>query len=186
MSDKKAYVYDAASKTFNLERLNHELKASPLPPLSNGELQNPQIFGAKLYIVFDNALDAQQETDLDAIVTAHDGNLKSRTSKELQEKRERVFSELVDLAHFHPVLSVDDAPNQTGENVISDYLASIDDEINGWKRDGNPNTLINRITADAVEGQGNPFEKFLNTIVQAPSVKTFQFMIAYLPTTPYI
>ncbi len=167
-------------KEYDLERLSHEMKAQSIPDTE----QAPIAFGGDLLLYFRRELTDEEKTLLESILLAHDGTIPSRTSNELQVKREALFSELVDLAHNHPVLKIDSEVNQTGEDVISDYLRSLDNWVNAWRRDGNHKVLYAKIQSDAATGQ--PFETFLNTPVDLSGNVTWQFLISYIPTTPYI
>lgn len=178
MAVLKSYGYDSNTKKFNLDRLHNEIKASPLPTLSNGELVNPSIYNGKVWITFDEPLDADQQIVLDTIVTNHNGDLKPVTARGLRDKREDLFADLVDLAINHPVLSA-----MTDE--ISAYQAAIAPEILAWTRDGNHGPFIAKIAADAANAS-HPNHAFLNVTVNTEGAKTFQFIIANIPTTPYI
>lgn len=178
MSSIKSYGYDSNVKKYDVERFKNEIKASPLPPLANTKLVNPSVYNGHIWVAFETSLDLTEEGILNQIALDHDGTLKSRTSYELQTKRESVLSELVDLAHNHPVLK-----NMPDE--ITSYLTSIDNWFNAWKRDGNHTQLVAKIIDDA-NNISHPNNALLNEIVDAEGAKTFEFIISYIPTTPYI
>ena len=173
MSNTKIYAYPM-DKPFDLERLSHEIKASPVSSI----IGTPKAYSGKILIEFPVYLTTDQETYLDEIISIHDGTIKSRTSKELRDKREEVLSELVDLAHNHPVLKV--TPNE-----ITGYLTSIDNWFNAWKRDGNHTQLVSKIVLDAQDTAHENYI-FLNKVVNTDGVLNYQFLISYIPTTPYI
>ena len=137
-------------------------------------------------VSFSAELSASDKTALQDIIDNHDG-LPARTSEALQRKREIIFSRIVDMAHRHPVLKVDDTvntPPHTGAFAISDYLRSIDNYVNQWKRDGNHEPLVAKIIADA---QAGDHTGFLNVQVSNdPVASTYQFLISEIPTTPYV
>jgi len=137
MASKKMYAYPM-DKPFDLERLSHEVKASPLPMI----MVRPKAYSGMILIEFDNSITIEEELVLDDLINVHDGTIKSRTSKDLRNKREEILSELVDLAHNHPVLKV--TPNE-----ITGYLTSIDNWFNAWKRDGNHTQLVSKIALDS-------------------------------------
>lgn len=173
MSNTKIYAYPMGKK-FDLQRLSHEIKASPVSSI----IESPKAYAGKVLVEFHESLTVEQETYLDGIIDAHDGTLPSRTSIELQNKRELVLSELVDMAHNHPVLKND-------SDVITEYLTSIDNWFNSWKRDGNHNKIVAKIFEDS-QDSNHPNHGFLNTIVRSDGALTYQFLISYIPTNPYI
>ena len=131
----------------------------------------------KIYVQLEERLNEADKLALDQIIANHDG-LPARTTKALQEKRSTVLDNLVQMAHFHPVLKND--PDE-----ITSYLTSIDNWLNAWRRDGNHNILISKIVQDASEAL-SPHYDYLNTPVNTDGVLTYQFLIAGIPTTPYI
>ncbi len=182
----------------NLENLDIELDASPVVGYVGVVVSNSD--PSELDVLFESAsnLDQVNIDAVQAMLDAHDGK-QARTTLALQQKREQLFSKLVDKAHHHPVLKAEDVvnnPPHTGENVISKYLASIDNKINSWKRDGNHHTIVNKLVEDANDG-GGEFHGFLNTKVADVTnpadpegakleVLTFQYIISEIPETPYI
>ena len=128
-----AYTYEAPVP-LNLENLGHEVDSSYLPGYVGVATHDGNV-----EVSFSAELSASDKTALQDIIDNHDG-LPARTSEALQRKREIIFSRIVDMAHRHPVLKVDDTvntPPHTGAFAISDYLRSIDNYVNQWKRDGN-------------------------------------------------
>ena len=172
MSNTKIYAY-AITKPFNFERLHREIKSSPILQL----LEAPKNFMDKVQVEFSESLSVEDEVILNEIIENHSGQV-SRTSIELQNKRELVLSELVDMAHNHPVLKND-------SDVITEYLTSIDNWFNSWKRDGNHNKIVAKIVEDS-QDTNHPNHGFLNTVVRSDGALTYQFLISYIPTTPYI
>jgi len=134
-------------------------------------------FDGDVYIKLTTKLDATDKTALDDIIAAHDG-LPARTTKSLQEKRTSILDDLVLSAHFHPVLK--NFPDE-----ITAYLTYIDDALNAWRRDGNHNILVARIAENAVD-VNDPNYTYLNRVVNTDGVKTYEYLIAGIPTTPYI
>lgn len=167
------YAYEL-NKSFEVERLNNEIKASALPKMDS----KPVIIFNRIQISFSVELTADEKTLLDSLIVSHDGSKPSRTSSLLQSKREEILSELVDMAHNHPVL-------KTTQDEITDYLTSIDNWFNAWKRDGNHTKLIEKIVLDSQDTTHKNYE-FLNKVVNYEGNKTFEFLVSYIPTTPYI
>ena len=172
MSNTKIYAYPM-DKAFNLERLNREIKSSPILQL----ISEPKAYSGKILVEFESVLSSEDEAILDQMIIDHNGQ-NSRTSMELQHKRELVLAELVDMAHNHPVLKND-------SDVITEYLTSIDNWFNSWKRDGNHTQIISKIVSDS-QDTNHPNHGFLNTVVRSDGALTYQFLISYIPTTPYI
>ena len=164
------YSYDAPIP-LNTENLDIEIAASPVP-----DYVGVRVVDGKVQITLENELVQADKDELDLIIQNHDGS-QARTTQQLQAKREAILSRVVNMAHVHPVLKLD-------PDSITSYLTSIDNYFNSWKRDGNHNVLIQKITDDAAVGE--PFEAFLNTEINTEGVKTFQFLVSEIPTTPYI
>ncbi len=163
----------------NEEHLKIEIKASPI----NDFVEPPKLFDNEVQMKFSEQPSAEHETLLDGIIANHDGK-PARTTKKLQEERELVFSVLVNMAHAHPLLKIEN-PGITGQDQITGYLTSIDNWVNAWKRDGNHAPLIAKISADAVD-LTNPYNQFLNQTVDFEGNKTFQFLIGRIPTNPFL
>lgn len=182
---KKIYSYPFPGFEPNFEALDVQISASSLQGF-----QSVKAFDREIQVKFEQSLSADDELQLDAIIAAHDGS-PSRTTKSLNDGREAILRKIVDMAHAHPVLSDNNAPasEQKGDDVITAYLTYIDNYFNAWKRDGNPQILIDKIIADSQSGD---YVTFLNHTVSPPTAelpdggKTFQFLISQIPTTPYI
>lgn len=156
----------------NHESLRIEIQASPVPGITS--LDGIQ---GKIFVQFQERISDEDKLLLDQIIANHDG-LPARTTKVLQERRSTILDGLVQMAHFHPVLK--NVPND-----ITGYLTSIDNWLNAWRRDGNHNILVSKIAQDANDDT-SPHHGYLNTIVNTDGVKTYQFLIAGIPTTPYV
>lgn len=175
-----SYTYISPSP-LNLEALDIEIETKGVD-----HFERIVPFEGKILCFFSEELTEQEKIDLQDVFDAHEGT-PSRSTVGLKSKRSLILDKMVDMAHRHPVLKVDDlinSPKRTGSYVISDYLISIDNWFNGWVRDGNHEVLLAKIEADAQAGQ--PFEGFLNTVVNVHGHKTYQYLQSHIPTTPYI
>lgn len=156
----------------NHESLRIEIQASPVPGITS--LDGIQ---GRIFIQFQERISDDDKLILDQIISSHDG-LPARTTKVLQETRSTILDNLVQMAHFHPVLKLN--PDE-----ITGYLTSIDNWLNAWRRDGNHTILISKIAQDANDNS-NPHHGYLNEIVNTDGVRTYQFLIGGIPTTPYV
>lgn len=163
-----AYIYEILS-TFNgkvnLEKLDLEIRASTI---ENYETP-PYLYAGKLYIQFAQEATAADKTSLDAIVAAHDG-VEAQVSESFVQAREIKIRELTEMAILHPALNNTDAV---------EYLTSIDNWFNAWKRSGIDSSLVAKIVADATSGT-HPQDAFLNTVVNPAGNKTFEFLISMI------
>lgn len=184
----RAYIYEISSTLngkVNYESLFIELSSSPVP----GIVSTDGIKG-RIQVEVAQELSTANITILDGLIASHTGS-ESRTTQQLRLKRENILAKLVDMAHHHPVLKIADSvnvPAHTGEDVITRYLTSIDNYLNAWVRDGNHTPVVEKITEDANLSAMpiNEYSGFLNTVVDLEGTRTFEFLIAGIPSTPYI
>lgn len=163
-----AYIYPLAATlngTINIEKLDLEIRASTI---ENYETP-PYILNEHIYVQFSQNATAQDKLNLDGIIGAHDG-AKAAVTETLVNARERKIRELTEMALYHPDLD---------NNDTVEYLTSIDNWFNAWKRSGIHNSLVGKILADATSG-AHPQDAFLNTVVNPEGNKTFEFLISMI------
>lgn len=163
-----AYIFELTStlnNKVNLEKLDLEIRASTI---ENYETP-PYLYAGKLYIQFSQEATATDKTSLDAIVSAHDG-IEAQISETFVQARELKIRELTEMAILHPLLDNGD---------VVEYLTSIDNWFNGWKRSGIDTSLVAKIVTDATSGT-HPQDAFLNTVVNPEGNKTFEFLISMI------
>jgi len=177
------YEYsDTINGNVNFENLTIALQSSPLAGVISVEGIN-----GKIYVHTNDEVPEEDKPIMDDLIARHDG-FPARTTASLQKKREGVFSTLVNLSHAHPTMGLN-------TNMITEYLTSIDNWINAWKRDGNHEVLVSKIIFDSslnpdesltLEERKGPYYDFLNQFINLDGVKAFQFLIGGIPQTPFI
>lgn len=160
-----AYIYqinDTLNNQVNIEKLDIEIRASVIPNyISIKGISN------NLYIELEEVLEESNKIILDGIVNNHDGN-PANVTESLVNERESKIRVMTQMAEYHPLLD---------NNTTTDYLTTIDNYFNGWKRSGNNTILINKILSDAND-VNNDFYDYLNVIVNTEGNKTFEFLIS--------
>lgn len=163
-----AYIYELSAtlnSKVNIHKIDLEIRASTI---QNFETP-PYLFKGKLYVEFSQDATAEDKTNLDAIIAAHDGEEASIAENHVTA-RETKIRELTEMALYHPLLD---------ENDTVEYLTSIDNWFNAWKRSGINSSLIAKITADATSGTHEQ-DAFLNTVINPEGNKTFEFLISMI------
>lgn len=163
-----AYIYqitDTVNDKVNIEKLDLEIRASTVPDF----LTPPYMFSNKIYVEISQELAPADKTTLDGIIAAHDGATANVSEVHVVE-REKKIRQLTEMAIYHPALN---------ESDTVEYLTSIDNWFNSWKRSGVDSVLVAKIVADATGG-GHPQDAFLNTVVNAEGNKTFEFLISVI------
>jgi hypothetical protein len=151
-----------ANNLINELSLKLEVRASGISNFISAEK-----YGLSAILVeFDHSLSDQEELDLVAIVAAHTGE-KALVDEASVESRELKIREMTEMAILHPLLNKVDAV---------EYLTSIDNWFNAWKRCGIYDSLIAKITADALD-TNHPQHTFLNETVNVEGNKTYEFLI---------
>lgn len=163
-----SYQYDITATVndmVNLEKLDLEIRASTLPNF----ITPPYMFNSKVYIDFAAEITAQEKTDLAAIIAAHDGS-QADIAQAHVDAREKKIRDLTEMAVYHPALNNDD---------VVEYLTSIDNWFNAWKRCGIDTSLVAKIAADSAD-VNHPQYAFLTTDVNTAGDKTFEFLIGMI------
>ncbi len=161
-----AYIYefaDTLNGKVNIEKLDLAVRASTL----QNYVTPPYVYAGKLYLNFEAELSAADKLVLDGLISAHDGEEANVSENHVQE-REIMIRELTEMAIYHPALA---------EIETVEYLTSIDNWFNGWKRSGVNTPLINKIIADA-NNADHPQHAFLTTVVNPEGNQTFEFLIS--------
>ncbi len=118
-------------------------------------------------IMFESSLASDDELLLTQIVNAHQGNV-AMVDEASVEEREQKIREMTEMAILHPELN---------QNDVVEYLTSVDNWFNAWKRCGIDTSLVNKITSDAADS-GHVLNTFLNTVITPEGDKTFEFLIS--------
>ncbi len=163
-----SYIYqlsDTLNNKVNLEKLDLEIRASTVPNF----LTPPYMVTGRIFIEVSEALGTSDKADLDAIINGHDGE-EANVSESHVNEREKKIRELTEMALYHPALD-------NGDTV--EYLTSIDNWFNGWKRSGVDSSLVTKIVSDATSGS-HPQDAFLNTVVNPEGNKTYEFLISMI------
>lgn len=153
----------------NIEKLDLEIRASSV----NNYTTPPYLYNNKLYVQM--SINAHEETEsnknaLDAVVFAHDGEF-AAVSEVLVKERETKIRQLTEMAIYHPLLD---------EVQTVEYLTSIDNWFNAWKRSGIDSVLIAKIVEDAGD-ISHTQNAFLNTVVNPDEgYNAAQFMISII------
>lgn len=161
-----AYIYEFSqtlNNKVNLEKLDLEVRASTLL----NYITPPYIYSGNLYLNFESELSEADKLILEGLISAHDGEEANVSENHVQE-RELKIRELTEMAIYHPALA---------EIETVEYLTSIDNWFNGWKRSGVNTPLINKIIADA-NNADHPQYAFLTTAINSQGNKTFEFLIS--------
>ena len=143
--------------------LRLEIRSSPL----EGLIDVKKIGIEEIGIMFDSSLSSDDELLLTQIVNAHQGNV-ALVDEASVEDREQKIREMTEMAILHPELNAND---------VVEYLTSVDNWFNAWKRCGIGTSLVNKITSDAADS-GHVLNTFLNTVITPEGDKTFEFLIA--------
>jgi hypothetical protein len=160
-----AHIYEISitlNSKVNIEKLDLEIRASGLA----NYVTPPYLINSRLYIEFSNDISGADKTALETILATHDG-VEAAISENLVNAREKKIRELTEMAIYHPLLV---------ETDTVEYLTSIDNWFNGWKRSGVNSSLISKIAGDAASGT-HPQDAFLNTVINSEGNKTFEFLI---------
>ncbi len=163
-----AYIYEISetlNSKVNIEKLDLEIRASTIENYQTP----PYLLNGNIYVQFTQDATPADKTNLDAIIAAHDGDI-AGVSETQVSAREKKIRELTEMALYHPAL---------GESDTVEYLTSIDNHFNGWKRSGVDSVLVAKIVADATSGS-HPQDTFLNTVVTPEGNKTFEFLISMI------
>lgn len=155
-------VAQTANGKVNFEKLDLEIRATTIP----NYLSVTGVEG-EISCKFSDVIPQVSRDELDALILAHDGEYAAINEQQVQG-RELKIRELTALALNHPSLDNDEAV---------EYLTSIDNWFNGWKRSGIASALIAKISIDAAN-IAHPQHGFLNEVVNTDGNKTFEFLIA--------
>lgn len=162
----EAKIYDLSvtlNNNVNLQKLDLEIRSSTIELYETP----PYLFKGMLFIEFSGTPSAADITQLEAILAAHDGE-DAAISEAQVNARENKIRELSQLAINHPLLD-------NGDTV--EYLTSIDNWFNAWKRCGIDSSLVSKIVADATSGT-HPQDAFLNETVNTEGNKCYEFLIS--------
>jgi len=149
----------------NYEKLDLEIRASTIQNYVTPTYE----FKGMIFVEFEQTPSAEDKTNLDGIIAAHDGGIAGVSETQVLA-REKKIRELTEMAIYHPDLD---------KNDTVEYLTSIDNWFNGWKRSGIDTSLLAKIVADATSGT-HPQDTFLNTVVSPDGGKTFEFLISVI------
>ena len=141
--------------------LKLEIRASTIDDLIDVKLIGIEQIG----ITFGYSLSEEELTLLTEIVNNHQGN-QALVDEVNVNQREQKIREMTEMAILHPSLN---------ENDAVEYLTSIDNWLNAWKRCGINTALINKITLDSSDSL-HPSYLFLNTVLTVEGLKTFEFL----------
>lgn len=156
-------VNETANNIVNDFSLHLEIRASILE-----NYEETRLYGSThIQIFFTEPLDTGAITLLTSIVNNHQGNTALVDSNNV-ELREGKIREMTEMALLHPSLVQTDT---------IEYLTSIDNWLNAWKRSGIDTSLVNKIVLDA-NTVDHPQATFLNEIVSPQGAKTYEFLIA--------
>ena len=168
--DAIVYVYEISGTTnqkVDFEKLEIEVLASEVPNVISAKGVDGQIYIKVKNELTSTQLDnPTQPIGLNQIIANHDGESADVTVSAV-EYRENKIRELSQMALYHPNLVEDD---------VVEYLTSIDNWFNAWKRLGKPNSIINKIILDA-NTPTHPQYTFLNTNVNSDENKTWEFLV---------
>ena len=154
---------DAQLGVINELSLKLEIRSSTL----EGLMDLKKIGIEEVGIMFESSLSSDDELLLTQIVNSHQG-LPALVDEASVEEREQKIREMTEMAILHPELNEDD---------VVEYLTSVDNWFNAWKRCGIDTSLVNKITSDAADS-GHVLNTFLNTVITPEGDKTFEFLIA--------
>ena len=163
-----AYIYNISStlnSKVNIEKLNLEIRASPILNF----VTPPYMFNGNIFCEFTQDATTGDKTLLDSIIAAHDGEPANVTEAEVNA-RETKIRELTEMSIYHPDLDNNDAV---------EYLTSIDNWFNAWKRSGIDTSLVAKVVTDASSGT-HPQDVFLNTVINPEGNKCFEFIISII------
>lgn len=164
----EAKIYDKSATlngVVNYEKLDLEIRASTIQHYVTPAYE----FKGMIFVEFEQAPSTEDVTTLEGIIAAHDGE-KANVSQVQVGNREKKIRELTEMALYHPSLN---------NNDTVEYLTSIDNWFNAWKRSGIDTSLVSKIVTDATSGT-HPQDAFLNTIVNPDGNKTFEFLISMI------
>jgi len=155
-------VEETANFKVNSDKLKLEIKTSTI-----SESIDVAIIGADIMINSQNPIGGDDLELLIQIVTAHDGNDAVAFSENAIGERESNIRELNQLAMFHPLL----------DNVETvRYLTHIDNHINAYIRTGITDVVVEKISTDAQNPDGQ-FFGFLHQVVNEAGNKTYEYFI---------
>ncbi len=163
-----AYIYkisETLNNKVNIEKLDLEIRASVI----SNYLTPPYITKGRIYVDFEVDASENDKLVLKSIINNHDGEL-ADVSEIHVNAREKKIREMTEMALYHPLLT---------EHETVQYLTSIDNHFNGWKRSGVNSVLIAKIQEDA-NNINHVQHGFLNTIVNTEGNKTFEFLISII------
>lgn len=147
----------------NLYKLHLELNASDLP----NYLSCAVIASQYIQIKFLSNLDDANQAKLSSIINNHDGEPAQVDSNNV-DLREGKIRELTEMSLLHPSLN---------NNDVIDYLTSIDNYFNAWKRSGINTLLIQKIMSDA-QDTNHPQQNFLNEVINPHGDLTYEYLIS--------
>jgi len=151
----------------DFEKLEIEVLASEVP-----DVVSVKGVDGEIYVKVKNALTTLQLDNstlpygLNQIIAGHDGQTADVTVSAV-EAREAKIRELSQMALYHPNLV---------EIDVVEYLTSIDNWFNAWKRLGKPSSIVTKISTDASD-VNHPQHTFLNTVVNSEGALAYQFLI---------
>ncbi len=160
------YKYNRADTQLGIVNelsLRLEIRSSTL----EGLIDLKKIGIEEIGIMFESSLSSDDEILLTQIVNAHQGNV-ALVDEASVEQREQRIREMTEMAILHPELN---------QNDVVEYLTSVDNWFNAWKRCGIDTSLVNKITSDAADS-GHVLNTFLNTVITPEGDKTFEFLIS--------
>lgn len=145
---------------FDYEKIDLELRAN-----SFNDYVEYRPWGDTIQFTFDVELDVANKTQLDAVVSGHDGEPAEAYNDAKVDERMYQIRKLTAMAIYNPVL--DDVETAR-------YLTSIDDELNGFVKSGISVPLTEKIYIDSQAGN---YQAFLNTIVNDEGNTAWQYLI---------
>ena len=146
----------------NFEKLTLELRSSKVPFTSIEPL------AGKIYINCVAPITTEEETELDLFISNHDGAEPDAFDEEKIKIRENKIRGINQLAIYSPYLP---------DNVMTvSYLTSIDNYINAYIRSGITDVIVQKISEDAANPEGE-FFAYLHTVVNQAGNKTYEYLI---------
>lgn len=148
----------------NTEKLNYELKTSPIASSVYAYTIGDKI----IHIEFKNedSVSPEESLILQQILSVHDG-AEAEVTQHKVDDRELKIRGLVQMAFYHPLLDND---------ITTSYLTSIDNYINAFIRGGNYSSIVAKLSSDGMDTEGE-FYNYLNQVVNTSGNKTFEFFI---------
>lgn len=176
-------LQDTPNFKVNVEKLDIQIKTSPISASMTVE-----VIGKEIIFRFDAPLIESDLTQLIGIINTHDGQPPKAFDHTLVQQREDVILKMNQMGQYHPLIS---------DNELVEYLTSIDNHLNAWRRSSNPVVVLAQIFADSgvsdiagtealqedgvtpVDTSVLPFYGFLHTVSNpVTGAKVFQFIAA--------